>query len=91
MSLEDVCAVETLLRRAAGARAEGTDHRPLVVSQSVSVLVVLAGEAFGVILAGRDWALFGPLVLVSEHVRLEVLEVSAACSVRAETFAGFIG
>ena len=55
------------------------------------VLVVFAGKAFGVVLAGRDWTLFWPLVLVSEHVRFEVFEVSAACRVWAETFAGLIG
>lgn len=90
MSLEDVCAVEALLRRAARARAERTDHRPLVVRQGVSVLVVFACETFGVVLAGWDGALFWPLVLVSEHVRFEVFEVSAACRVRAEAFAGFV-
>lgn len=90
MSLEDVCAVEALLRRAARARAERTDHRPLVVRQGVSVLVVFACETFGVVLAGWDGALLWPLVLVSEHVRFEVFEVSAACRVRAEAFAGFV-
>jgi hypothetical protein len=44
-----------------------------------------------VVFAGRDGALFGSLVLVSEHVRFEVLEMPAACRIWAETFAGFIG
>lgn len=91
MSLEDVCTVKALLRGAAGARAETAHHCAFVVCQGVSVLVVFAGEAFGVVLAGRDWALLGSLVLVGEHVRFEVFEVSAACRVRAETFAGFVG
>jgi hypothetical protein len=43
-----------------------------------------------VVLAGWDGALLWPLVLVSEHVRFEVFEVSAACRVRAEAFAGFV-
>jgi hypothetical protein len=91
MSLEDVCAVKALLRRASRTGAEAAHHRSFVMRQGVSVLVVFAGEALGVVLAGRDGALFRPLVLVGEHVRFEVFEVSAARRVRAEALAGFVG
>jgi hypothetical protein len=91
MSLKDVRAVEAFLGCRARAWTKRADHRPFVVRQGVSVLVVFAGKAFGVVFAGRDGALFWPLVLVGEHVRFEVFEVSAACRVRAEAFAGFIG
>lgn len=78
VALEHIGAVEALLRRRAAARTETTDHSALVMCESVSVLVVLPGKALGVVLAGGDGALLGPLVLVGEHVRLEVLEDTAA-------------
>lgn len=91
MSLEDVCTIEALLRRTARTRAETAHHRALIMRQSVSILVVLASEAFGVVFAGWDGALLRSFILVSEHVRLQVFEVSAACRIWAETFAGLIG
>lgn len=51
MSLEDICPVEALLRRASTARTESTYHGTLVVGQGVSILVVLPGKAFDVIFA----------------------------------------
>jgi len=78
VTLKNVGAVERLLGRRAGARAEAADHRTLVVRQGVAVLVVLAREALGVVVAGRDGALLGPLGLVGEHVCFEVLEGLAA-------------
>ena len=78
MPLEDVGAVEALLRCAARAWAEAAYHGALVVGKSVPVLVVLPCKAFGVVLARRDRALLWSLVLVGEHVCLQVLEVSAA-------------
>ena len=47
------------------------------------VLILLACEALNVIFASDDRALLRPLALVSEHVRLEILEVLAAIGVRA--------
>jgi len=91
MSFEHICAVEALLGRAARAWTETADHGSLVVCQSVSVLVVLARKAFSVVLARRDRTLLRALILVCEHVRLEVLEVSATRRVRAETFIGLVG
>lgn len=90
MPLEDVCAVEALFCRTTGAGAESADHGTLVVGQSVSVLVVLASEPFGVVLASGNRALLRALVLVSEHVCLEVFEMPATSRVRAEAFVGFI-
>lgn len=78
VALEHIGAVEALLRCRAAARTETTNHGALVVGECVSVLVVLPREALGVILASGNWALLGPLVLVSEHVRLEILEDTAA-------------
>ena len=49
MSLEDVGSVETLLCWAATSGAESTDHRPLVVSQSMTILVVFSGESLDVV------------------------------------------
>jgi hypothetical protein len=90
MPLEDVCAIEALLGRAARAWAEATHHSAFVVRQCVSVLVVLAGETFSVVLASWDRALLRALVLMCEHVRLEVLEVPTACGIWAKAFAGFV-
>lgn len=81
--LEDIGAVERLLRSRAGSRTETAHHGTLVVSQGVAVLVVLASEALDVILAGLDGTLLGSLVLVGEHVCLEVLEDLATVRVGA--------
>lgn len=91
MPFEDVRTVEALFRGASRAGAEAAHHSALVVGQGVSVLVVLAGKAFGVVFASGNWALLRALVLVREHVRLEVLEVLAACGVWAKAFVGFVG
>lgn len=78
MSFEDVGAVETFLRGGARAGAESANHGPLVVSQGVPVLVVLASEPFVVVVAGSDRALLWPLRLMGKHVSFDVLEKSAA-------------
>lgn len=64
MALEHISAVEGLGMRGAGARAKGAHHGALVVSQGVAILVVLAGEAFDMVLACFDWTLFGAFFLV---------------------------
>lgn len=74
MPLEDVGTVKALLRSRSTAWAKATDHSALVVSESVPVLVVLPRESLDVVLAGGDWALLRALVLVCEHVGLQVLE-----------------
>lgn len=85
MSLEDIGAVKALLRCRAAAWTKSADHRALVVCECVSILVVLPREALDVVLACRDWALLGPLVLVGEHVCLEVLEDTATLGKWAKT------
>jgi hypothetical protein len=90
MPLEHVRTVEALLGRAARAWTETTYHGSLVVRQCVPVLVVLASKAFCVVFASRDGTFLWALVLVCEHVRLEVLEVPATCGVWAEAFVGFV-
>lgn len=40
------------------------------------VLVVLSSEALDVVLAGSDWALLRPLILVGEQMCFEILDVS---------------
>jgi len=77
MSLEDICAVETLLTRTTTARTEPANHCSFIVSQCVPVLVVFAGEPLDVVVTGWNRALFWSFVLVCEHVRLEVFDVSA--------------
>lgn len=78
MPLEDICAIKALLCRRAATRAKATNHSTLVVSKGVSVLVILSCKSLDVIFAGRDWALLWPLVLVSKHMCLEVLEDASA-------------
>jgi len=90
MPLENICSVEALLSRAAGAWAETTHHSSLVVCQCVAVLVVLARETFGVVFARRDRTLLRALILVCEHVCLEVLEVPSTCGVWAEALVGLV-
>lgn len=75
MSLEDVCTVETLLRCATTARAEATDHRSLVMGKSMTVLVVLSCEAFGMVLAGYHRTLLWSLVLMRKHMSLQILDI----------------
>ena len=42
--------------------------------ERVTVLVIFPRETLGVVLAGRDRALFRSFVLVGEHVCLQVFE-----------------
>ena len=90
MPLEDIRTVEALLSRAARAWTETAYHGSLVVRQCVAVLVVLAREAFGVVFASRDRTLLRALILVCEHVCLEVLEVPSTCGVWAEALVGLV-
>lgn len=78
MTLENICAIETLLQRGAGTRAETANHRALVVRQGVAVLVVLAGKALDVVIAGGDRTLLWTFQLMGEHVCLDILEYLAA-------------
>jgi len=48
------------------------------MSQSVSVLVVFARKALGVVFAGLNGAFLRPFGLVCQHVRFQILEDSAA-------------
>ena len=90
MSLENISAVEALLGSAAAAWAEAADHGPRIVGQSVSVLVVFSSEPLCVVFARGDWALLGPFVLMRQHVSLEILDVSATCCNRAQSFVGIL-
>lgn len=83
VSLEYICSVERLFGRRPRARAEAANHGALVVGQCVAVLVVFAGKTLDVVFAGLDGTLLGSLILVSEHVRLEVLEYLAAIGIGA--------
>ena len=86
MSLEYVGAIEALLGCAATARTEPAHHRTLVVRQGVSILVVFACETFGMVFACWNRALFRSLILMRQHVRLEVLDMSAAGRNGTEAF-----
>lgn len=83
MSLEDIGSIEALLCCTPTSRTETTHHCALVMGQGVSVLVILASEAFDVVFASWNRALLGTLLLVREHVRLEVLDMSATGCDRA--------
>jgi hypothetical protein len=85
MSFENVGAVEALLSRRPAPRAEAADHRPFVVCECMPVLVVLPCEAFNIVLARGDGALFRPLIQVGEHVCFQVLEDSAAFRKKAKS------
>lgn len=85
MPLEDISAIETLLCSRSTTRAEATDHGTFVVSEGVSVLVVLPCEALDVVFAGSDWALLWPLVLVGKHVCLQVFEDTSTLGKWAKT------
>jgi len=74
VTLEDIGAVEGLLTGSARARAETTNDGSLVVgSDEMSVAVILSGKATLVELASRDGTLLRTLVLVREHVCLQIL------------------
>ena len=77
MTLEYIRAVKALLGRRAGAGTETANHRPLIMRQSMAVLVILSRKAFPVVVASGDWALLRALKLMSKHVRLKVLECLA--------------
>lgn len=83
VALEDVGTIKAFLRGRAGSWAESTDHVPFVVSEGVTIFVVLASKAFLVISTGSDWALLRPLRLMGKHMRFQILEWSTAVRVRA--------
>lgn len=83
MPLEDIGAVKALLRRRAATWAEAAYHGALIVSKGVPVLVVLPGEALGVVLASGDRALLWALRAVRKHVGLQVLEYASTFWKRA--------
>lgn len=83
MTLEDIGAVEALLRGGAGSRAEIAHHGTLIVCQGVPVLVVLACEAFLVILARNDWTFLRSLRLMGQHMSLQIFEYSSTVRVWA--------
>ena len=56
------------------------------MGESVPVLVVFSGEALDMILTCCDRALFRALVLVGQHVSLQVLEYTTALGQWAEAF-----
>lgn len=58
MTLEDICSVEALFRRRPRPRAKPADHGTFIVGQSVTVLVVLTSETFGVVFASDNGAFF---------------------------------
>ena len=90
MSLEHIRAIEALLGRTARPWTEAADHGSFVMCQGVTILVVFPCKAFGVVFACRDRTFLRTLILVCEHVRLEIFEVPAARRVWAEAFVGFI-
>jgi hypothetical protein len=83
VTLENIGAVKRLLSRGSRSRAEAAHHGTFVVSKGMAVFVVLPSEALDVVITCGDWALLRSLILVSEHMRLEVLERLAAVRVRA--------
>lgn len=74
MSLENIRAVEGLFCRGSRPRAETTYHRTLVVGKSVAIFVVFSCEALDVVIASLNGAFLWTLILVSEHVRLQIFE-----------------
>ena len=86
MTFEHICAIETLLQRGAGTRAETANHRALVVRQGVAVLVVLASKALDVVVAGGDRTLLWTFQLMGEHMGLDILECLAAIGEWARVF-----
>lgn len=48
------------------------------MGQRVPIFIILPGETLDVIIARGDWALLRPLILVGEHMRLQILKQLAA-------------
>jgi len=86
VSFEDIRAIEALLGCASAAWAEATHHSTLVMRQSMSVLVVLACEAFDMVLACCNWAFLWSLILMRKHVRLEIFHVASTCRDGTQAF-----
>ena len=61
------------------------------MGQGVAVLIVFACNTLNVVFACLNGTLLGSLILVSEHVRLQVLDMSAASCDRAETLVRVVG
>lgn len=90
MTLEDICTVETLLRRRARAWAKATHHRTFVMGKSVSILVIFAGKALLVVVARHDGTFLWTFQLVCQHVSLEILEHSSTVSLWASPLFGIL-
>jgi len=86
MALEHVRPVEALLGSGPGPRTEATDHGTLIMGQRVPIFIIFPGETFDVIIARGDWALLRPLILVGEHMRLQILKDLAAFWVGTSSF-----
>ena len=85
MSLKNVGAVERFFCRRARPRAESANHGTLVMGEGVSILVVLASEAFDVVVASLNRALLWSLILVSQHVCFQVFEDLSALGISASS------
>ena len=57
----------------------------------MAVLVVLPRETLCVVFARWNWALLRPLILMREHMRLQVLNMSSARRNRTQSLVGVFG
>lgn len=78
VSLENIGTVEGFLGGGSRSWAETTNHGTFVMCESVSLAIVLASKSLAVVLASHDWALLWSLILMSEHVGLEIAELLSA-------------
>lgn len=78
VSFKDISAVESLLISSPKIRAEGACHAPLVMCQSMAVLVVFPCEPFDVVLASFNGTFLRALLLMGEHMCCQVFEDTTA-------------
>ena len=80
---EDVGTIECLFIGRPSIGAKGTHHCALVMRKGMSVLVIFASKALGVVLACLNGAFFGAFFHMRQHVGGKVLEYSTTLGMRA--------
>ena len=79
MTLEAVCTIKCLFCNSSRARAEVADDGSFKVRRArVTVTIILSCETFGVKLTACDGTFLWSLILVSEHVGLDIAHHAAA-------------
>lgn len=74
VAFEEVCTTKRLFCGRTTTRTKATDHSTFIVTQSMTILVVLPSKSLDVIITGLNRAFFRSFVLMSHYMRFEIFE-----------------